>query len=501
MNQWERREAGETPPLPIPRGDVRPENPVYSSMAGGSGRPVADRSFERLYQRHVEDVYRYALAVLANRSDAEDVTQTTFLNAYRSYRSGTRPAKPLNWLISIAHNVCRQRFRSAARRPPEVALDGRLAAAAEDNGDRFRAEDIRRALGALTFAQRSALALRELEGRSYREIAEALELSESAVETLIFRARKAFREQLEGTLTCSEAEQAISRQLDGALGRDERGALRSHLRECEECSVLARRFRAQQSALKRFVLVPLPQSLASFSVGGSGVAAGGAAAGAGLGIKALALGSAAIVAVGVTTGEVVTHSGGRPAKAPEPPAHRDASLSVRPTADVSGRLVSAAAAALVAKVRLGPAARGHASFAVRGKRTHHHAWRPRPVHPPHPASGPAHDQEAQVVKHSVSQGNSGHGAVSPAPKQATPTVKPRPAGRHPKRVDPAARRVTHPAPKEHPAARSHGATTSSPKPAPAAVDPGAAGQAKETGKPAHTETGQPDFPGQGREKH
>src|SRR5206468_7030605 len=102
----------------------------------------------------------------ANRSDAEDVTQTTFLNAYRSYRSGTLPATPLNWLISIAHNVCRQRFRTAARRPPEVALDGQVAAAEED-GERFRAEDIRRALAALTFAQRSALALRQLEGRSY----------------------------------------------------------------------------------------------------------------------------------------------------------------------------------------------------------------------------------------------------------------------------------------------------------------------------------------------
>jgi RNA polymerase sigma factor (sigma-70 family) len=470
-------------------------------MAGGSGRPVADRSFERLYRRHVEDVYRYALAVLANRSDAEDVTQTTFLNAYRSYRSGTLPAKPLNWLISIAHNVCRQRFRSAARRPPEVALDARLAAAAED-GERFRAEDIRRALGALTFAQRSALALRELEGRSYREIAETLQLSESAVETLIFRARKAFREQLEGTLTCSEAEQAISRQLDGALKRSQRDALRSHLRECEECSVLARRFRAQRSALKRFVLVPLPQSLASFSAGGSGAAAGGAAVGAGLGIKALALGSAAIVAVGVTTAEVVTHSGGQPAKAPTPAAHRNASPSVRPAGDVPGRPVSAAATALVAKVRLEPAARGTLSSGVRGKRTHHDVQRPKPVHPPHSASGPAHVAEAQVVTHPVSQGNSGHGAASPAPKHVTHTVKPKPATRHPKQVELAARRATRPAPKEHAAAGSHTPSASSASHTPLPTDLGPPDdQAQETGKPADTPAGQPDSQGQGKEKH
>src|SRR5918998_3251791 len=79
-----------------------------------------ERAFERLYQRHVGDVYRYALVVLRSPEDAEDVTQTTFLNAYRAYKRGERPQKPLNWLMTIAHNVCRQRFRQSARRPNEV---------------------------------------------------------------------------------------------------------------------------------------------------------------------------------------------------------------------------------------------------------------------------------------------------------------------------------------------------------------------------------------------
>src|SRR5919205_202459 len=95
-------------------------------------RPRPDRTFERMYKRYVGDVYRYALAVMRNPADAEDVTQTTFLNAYRSYvEKGKRPEKAQNWLIAIAHNVCRQRFRQSARRPSEVAfsrqLDGRLS--------------------------------------------------------------------------------------------------------------------------------------------------------------------------------------------------------------------------------------------------------------------------------------------------------------------------------------------------------------------------------------
>src|SRR5438874_1669615 len=212
-------------------------------------RPRSDRAFERIYQRHVGDVYRYALVVLRNEADAEDVTQTTFLNAYRAFKGGERPRQPQNWLIAIAHNVCRQRFRQAARRPNEVAFDEELAEAATPD-DSPSAEDIRRGLSHLAFNQRAALVMRELEGRSYSEIAEILGVSVSAVETLIFRARRALREQLEGGLTCHEAELAVSRQLDGRLSRGERGALRGHLRECKECATFARSQRAQRSAWK-----------------------------------------------------------------------------------------------------------------------------------------------------------------------------------------------------------------------------------------------------------
>src|SRR5204863_1884800 len=119
-----------------------------------------DRSFERLYQRHVADVYHYALAVLRNPADAEDVAQTTFLNAYRAYQRGERPQSPQNWLIAIAHNVCRQRFRQSARRPHEVAFDEDVADVIADD-DAPSAGDIRHALAHLAFNQRAALVMRE----------------------------------------------------------------------------------------------------------------------------------------------------------------------------------------------------------------------------------------------------------------------------------------------------------------------------------------------------
>src|ERR687883_667271 len=244
-------------------------------------RERSDRAFEKLYQRHVGDVYRYALVVMRNPSDAEDVTQTTFMNAYRAFARGERPRTPQNWLIAIAHNVCRQRFRQQQRRPNETPLEEDVAREVVDD-DAPSAEDIR-----------AALVMRELEGRSYAEIAEVLDLSTSAVETLIFRARRALREQLEGGLTCTEAEFAISRQLDGRLPRKEKGALRAHLRECEECARFARSQRAQRSAIKSLALIPVPSSLSSFfHHGGSAAAGAGAAtAGAGLATKAALVGA------------------------------------------------------------------------------------------------------------------------------------------------------------------------------------------------------------------
>src|SRR2546422_2731624 len=236
-------------------------------------RPRSDRAFERMYQRHVGDVYRYALAVMRNPADAEDVTQTTFLNAYRAYiEKGNRPDKPQNWLIAIAHNVCRQRFRQSARRPSEVSFEDDIADTVVDE-EAPTGEDIRRALSHLAFNQRAALVMRELEGRSYAEISEILGLSTSAVETLIFRARRALREQLEGSFTCGEAEFAISRQLDGRLSRAEKGQLRAHLRQCAEYAGFARRQRAQRGALKALALVPVPSSLTSL-FGGGGAARG-----------------------------------------------------------------------------------------------------------------------------------------------------------------------------------------------------------------------------------
>jgi RNA polymerase sigma-70 factor (ECF subfamily) len=331
-------------------------------------RARSDRAFEKLYQRHVGDVYRYALVVMRDREDAEDVTQTTFMNAYRAFSRGERPRTPQNWLITIAHNVCRQRFRQLQRQPSELPLEEEEVAQLAPDDEAPTAEDIRRALSHLAFNQRAALVMRELEGRSYAEIAAVLQISTSAVETLIFRARRALREQLESGLTCREAEFAVSRQLDGRLGRREKGALRAHLRECKDCARFARSQRAQRAAIRGLALIPLPPSLTSFfhHSGSAAAASTGAAAGGGVAVKAALVGATAVVA---TTGGVVAaqKSGFHPLRKHVPaPVYRTPAQAQVPTPT---RAVAS----------LAPVGSAHAASAAKPKRLHGRLAAERPT--------------------------------------------------------------------------------------------------------------------------
>jgi RNA polymerase sigma factor (sigma-70 family) len=273
---------------------------------------LASREIDDLYRAHGAEVYRYAFAVLGNHADAEDVTQTTFLNAYRSLEQGVRPRKPSNWLLTIASNAIKQRFRLEQSRPRQVELDERIAGTDFDDDDGPTVGELLTALSKIPPQQRQAIVLREFEGRSYNEIAGILNVTTSALETLLFRARRSLAEELQSQLSCTEAQLAISQSVDGRLGRKERRRLRDHLGECPDCARFARMQRQNRSALRGLALVPIPLSLslfkgfegtASASVipisAGSAAAGGAVAAGAGIGSGASAAGSGGLLAGGI----------------------------------------------------------------------------------------------------------------------------------------------------------------------------------------------------------
>lgn len=154
----------------------------------------------QLYERHSDLVYRYCLRMLGSREDAEDATQTTFVQALRALRRGVTPNFEQAWLLTIARNECKSRYRAGSRRRQrELAHDpqslAEFAAAAPNGGD-GRLIGVQSALTRLPETQRRALLLREWQGRSYAEIARELGVSRPAVEALLFRARRGLAREL-----------------------------------------------------------------------------------------------------------------------------------------------------------------------------------------------------------------------------------------------------------------------------------------------------------------
>jgi RNA polymerase sigma factor (sigma-70 family) len=152
----------------------------------------------QLYDRHGRQIFRFCLHQLRKQDEAEDAVQVTFLYALRALRRGVVPVAESAWLLTIARNVCLSRFDAVRRRrdlelpsDPHVLAETAPACAPAADGPRLE-----EALARLPERQRRAIVMREWQGLSYAEIATELDLSSAAVETLIFRSRRALAAEL-----------------------------------------------------------------------------------------------------------------------------------------------------------------------------------------------------------------------------------------------------------------------------------------------------------------
>ena len=155
---------------------------------------------EGLYERHAAKIQSYCHHQLGSREEAEDAVQTTFMNAFRALGRGVVPEAESAWLFKIAENVCLSRRRSSWRRgkiesPSDFGVIEEIVPG--PNRQRDELIGIEDALASMPEQQRRAILLREWQGLSYREVAEELDVSQSAVETLIFRARRSLAQGLE----------------------------------------------------------------------------------------------------------------------------------------------------------------------------------------------------------------------------------------------------------------------------------------------------------------
>jgi RNA polymerase sigma factor (sigma-70 family) len=161
--------------------------------------PGADAAGD-LYERYSAQILGYCMHQLGSREEAEDAVQTTFMNAFRGLQRGIVPELESAWLFKIAHNVCLSRRRSSWRRgkveaPNNFEVLQEVIPGREQVADELiRLQDV---LEEMPESQRRAILLREWQGLSYREISAELGVSQAAVETLIFRARRALAQGLE----------------------------------------------------------------------------------------------------------------------------------------------------------------------------------------------------------------------------------------------------------------------------------------------------------------
>jgi len=233
---------------------------VARGRAGALTRkPEGDAAWQAgdLYARFRDRIYGYCLYQLGSAEEAEDALQTTFLYAFRGLRRGVVPVAEGPWLFAIAKNACLERHRSRRRRRPEILSDPQVletgAAAVERNGD--DGLRLQQALGHLPEQQRLAFVLREWRGLSYREIAAEMDVSLSAVETLIFRARRTLAQLLTEGDEAGPQKRRIARALDfGSLA----AALKSLLGGSSAAKLAAAAAVVSSAAIAAGTLAPAP---------------------------------------------------------------------------------------------------------------------------------------------------------------------------------------------------------------------------------------------------
>ncbi|UCE19848.1 MAG: RNA polymerase sigma factor [Gemmatimonadota bacterium] len=169
-------------------------------------------AFKRLVEKYHKAVLNLAYRFLGNREEAEDAAQEVFLRVYNSAKRYEPQAQFTTWLFRIATNFClnklrhRQRLQevpleSSSNRTEQVS-DLNLPAPEQTRPDdhleqKERNRIIAESIASLPPNQRMAVILKRFEGLSYQEIAKVLNVSVSAVESLLFRAKQTLKKKLE----------------------------------------------------------------------------------------------------------------------------------------------------------------------------------------------------------------------------------------------------------------------------------------------------------------
>ena len=163
---------------------------------------MLDRQLRELIDQHADAVFHLAYGILHDRGLAEDVVQETMIKAWQSLDSFRGEAAIRTWVLRIAHNTSisalrRRRDQSMAPEDlPDRPSGDETASRADGRNDLAQ---VRTALEALDETSRSIVVLREVEGLSYQQIADALDVPVPTVKTRLLRARRTLQAAVEPT--------------------------------------------------------------------------------------------------------------------------------------------------------------------------------------------------------------------------------------------------------------------------------------------------------------
>jgi RNA polymerase sigma-70 factor (ECF subfamily) len=247
-------------------------------------------AFERLYEQYRTRIYNLALRIVQSHEDARDITQEVFIKAYRLLPGMDASLQIKPWLYRVAVNACYDHLRTRkVHSDIDEAPNDTRAVHIDTYEQAELGHQFEQTMARLSERHRTVLLLKDVHGLHHDEIASILGVSKGATETLLFRARAAFRATY-AALTpelpagrCDLARRAAVAAVGGELAASERRKIMVHAQTCPDCRETVKTWGVAAVGLGLFLhSVPLPASLqGSFFGGAAGAGTAGGAAGAG----------------------------------------------------------------------------------------------------------------------------------------------------------------------------------------------------------------------------
>jgi RNA polymerase sigma factor (sigma-70 family) len=239
-----------------------------------------DAAFEELYRRYHSRIAGFVRGMLHDEARAEDVAQEAFFSALRRMRSTDAEINFKPWIYQIARNATIDSYRRNSH-AVEVSMDAddglrasdRTRLVGIDGGPdaalvtKERLNHLQSAFDELSDVHTKVLVMRELEGMSYREIGDKLDLTRPAVESALFRARRRLEtefEEIADGRRCKAMRATLARMVEGTHRKAEEHRLARHVKRCHSCRHRARVLGIEpQSAVgtlreKAAALLPIP---------------------------------------------------------------------------------------------------------------------------------------------------------------------------------------------------------------------------------------------------